>query len=55
MFRAAVPPFMLSRIRWYWDAAFRHLVMRPPQLPQVSYAMPEEDGTVKISALKSAR
>ena len=48
MFRAAVPPFLLNRIVWYKDAAFRHLERKPPELPVVRYTLAVDDGTVKM-------
>ena len=48
MFRAAVPPFLLNRLRWYEDQHFMRLQGRPPEMPVVTYRIDREDGTVKL-------
>ncbi|MGE4043387.1 MAG: type IV secretory system conjugative DNA transfer family protein [Acetobacteraceae bacterium] len=53
LFRLNAPVFKLNKLRWFKDPAFRHLEMRPPELPQVSYSLAEDDGSVKITAPKS--
>jgi type IV secretory pathway TraG/TraD family ATPase VirD4 len=48
MFRAAVPPFLLNRLRWFEDQHFMRLQGRPPEMPIVTYRIDRDDGTVRL-------
>lgn len=48
VFRASVPAFLLKKLTWFEDKHFRRLTRRAPVVPQVTYTLARDDGTVHI-------
>jgi type IV secretion system protein VirD4 len=48
VFRAAVPPFLLRRLRWFKDPYFKRLHGLPPLPPVIRYTVARDDGSVQF-------